>query len=1099
MSRLIIAIVLSCLFVSLFAKQNLVRTFRDSRGRLVDEYRMPEVPVGQRNSGPVVVPTATAVMVPDVPTFDWSYGCFATSAAMLAGYYDRNGYDNIYTGPANGGVVPLTNSVWGPGECPLSATHQGYDNLTTLGHVNRFFVAIDNQNNDPFGGGNPTGTYANCTADYMGTNQDWWDNKDGNSWVYTKYDGSKLYDDTEPETSNPRRRDAIHGLKLFFNSRGYAVQENYNQKIYGFEGLTDGFTFGNYMDCIAAGRPVFIHVSGSSGGHTMLGVGYDSATQTVYLHDTWNHDLHSMTWGGSYSGMTQFAVSVLYPKGAIITANPNRFDLTMGPNQTVTQYLTIGNTGVQPLQYTLTCPPPTSTTNSLDQSFSTTTIPLGWAQQYDNGAGQWVFDTGGGYDAVPNSAYDGSYNAVLWSNSLSVVTLVSPYVNLSNTISASLSFWHAQGAWYGNQDTLRVYYKTSSNGTWNPLATYTNDTPNWTNENLALPNLSSRYYIGFKGTACGGHGVCIDNVVINKVVSTGAFFNVDGGTTYIGNIPVGGASNVIPININTTGKANGTYYNYINVSANSTNWRSSSFVVLVNVNTANTITLTPIPTGTTWQGGITQNISWSYSGTGSTVSLYYSSNGGTNWTSAGDIPTVPGTNTYGWTLPIVSSTNVVFKLVDSIAPNYSVSSTAFTIILPNISVNKTSMAFGILLANTTATDTFSISNTGTVPLSGNITTPTGYSVDISRGTDKELTMSKNNTQRKTRNADLGRNTLSYTVPANSSASFTVTFAPILAQAYNGNVSITHNAAGNTKTISLTGQGITKPTIAISDTVFTIVDRYTLQGVLNVNFANIGSKTLHYSLALSGTVSWLTNILFDDGINAVSGTSFADSIAVGADPQYLHIEYLLSELPAGTHTATFIGTSDDPARPTFTITVTAIGTSTVSFISPAGGEIWAAGSVQTISWNYSGTGHTVLMQYTTNGGANWSSAVRLSTVQGVNTATWELPNVTSSNCKITLKDFSGGFYTFTSNLFTIEPAPTIPTSVNSTRYPATGDIVLTWGQSIGLVHGYKIYSSLDGSFQGDNKILEATTDPSTRSFTIPAASTVRANFYRVTAY
>lgn len=45
-----------------------------------------------------------------VPAFNWSFGCSATSAAMIAGYYDRNGFDNMYAGPTNGGLMPLDNS-----------------------------------------------------------------------------------------------------------------------------------------------------------------------------------------------------------------------------------------------------------------------------------------------------------------------------------------------------------------------------------------------------------------------------------------------------------------------------------------------------------------------------------------------------------------------------------------------------------------------------------------------------------------------------------------------------------------------------------------------------------------------------------------------------------------------------------------------------------------------------------------------------------------------------------------------------------------------------------------------------------------------------
>jgi hypothetical protein len=45
-------------------------------------------------------------------------------------------------------------------------------------------------------------------------------------------------------------------------------------------------------------------------GHSMLSFGY-SEPDTVYLHNTWDHNDHSMTWGGSYYGMQHFGVSVL--------------------------------------------------------------------------------------------------------------------------------------------------------------------------------------------------------------------------------------------------------------------------------------------------------------------------------------------------------------------------------------------------------------------------------------------------------------------------------------------------------------------------------------------------------------------------------------------------------------------------------------------------------------------------------------------------------------------------------------------------------------------------------------------------------------------
>lgn len=108
----------------------------------------------------------------DVPALDWSYGCSATSAAMIAGYYDNTGYPNMYAGPTNSGVFPMNNSIWGAGECPLSATHMGYDGRAIRGHVDDYWVAYGDTGEDPFmTGGWTEHTHGDCTADYMGTNQ----------------------------------------------------------------------------------------------------------------------------------------------------------------------------------------------------------------------------------------------------------------------------------------------------------------------------------------------------------------------------------------------------------------------------------------------------------------------------------------------------------------------------------------------------------------------------------------------------------------------------------------------------------------------------------------------------------------------------------------------------------------------------------------------------------------------------------------------------------------------------------------------------------------------------------------------------------------
>jgi len=117
-----------------FPNPYLVRTFVDEEGREIDEVIVPGRPP-EIKAAVATLPEPNLAMgintLSNVPAFNWSYGCSATSAAMVMGYYDNTGYPNMYAGPTNGGVCPMDNSVWGQtwwvdewySECPLSATH----------------------------------------------------------------------------------------------------------------------------------------------------------------------------------------------------------------------------------------------------------------------------------------------------------------------------------------------------------------------------------------------------------------------------------------------------------------------------------------------------------------------------------------------------------------------------------------------------------------------------------------------------------------------------------------------------------------------------------------------------------------------------------------------------------------------------------------------------------------------------------------------------------------------------------------------------------------------------------------------------------------
>jgi hypothetical protein len=138
--------------------------------------------------------------------------------------------------------------------------------------------------------------------------------------------------------------------------------------------------------------------------------------------------------------------------------------------------------------------------------------PDGWTKSFKTGTVDWI--QGAGDSWIGDTAHGGSFNAILYQYFLGnhETYLISPVIAFpKDTNSAVLEFWHKQPAW-ARQDTLKVYYRTSSDGLWTLLASYTSDIDNWTKRTIALPNLSSTYYIAFLGNAGYGYGVCIDDV-----------------------------------------------------------------------------------------------------------------------------------------------------------------------------------------------------------------------------------------------------------------------------------------------------------------------------------------------------------------------------------------------------------------------------------------------------------------------------------------------------------------------------------------------------------------------------------------------------------
>ncbi len=214
----------------------------------------------------------------------------------------QNTYSDLYAGPTNGGVMPLLeNSSWPTwtdvvgdtySNNPLIASHLGVDGRTNRGTIDDYWVSYESTAPDPYiTNGWAQHTWGDALGDYMYSSQSAFSNIDGATSFFT-YDNLADPYTCEVMSSNSRP-DGTLGIKQFYQARGYAVGDCYNQ-------LTDntiagGFSFAQFKAEIDAGWPVLLGLN----GHSVVGIGYNASLNRVYLYNGWDNDIHAMEWKNS--------------------------------------------------------------------------------------------------------------------------------------------------------------------------------------------------------------------------------------------------------------------------------------------------------------------------------------------------------------------------------------------------------------------------------------------------------------------------------------------------------------------------------------------------------------------------------------------------------------------------------------------------------------------------------------------------------------------------------------------------------------------------------------------------------------------------------
>lgn len=252
------------------------------------------------------------------PQSEYVGGCAATSIGMLLGYYDLYGYSI--------GSMKYDFSDLIEGDIAVDSRNDGniYDmtNASVLGQ----FIASDgykarffNQDKEhekqySFVDGDPAKglniSAWDCLSDYLGTGQYWRGNDDLSTSYYPGTSLKWAKDAAQTTTTIGEGENTLqvpikyidfkYGLDLYVESVGFDLDDDLT-----YSYVLDDFTFQMYVNEIDSGRPVLLSMSSDSGGHMVVGYGYNAETNEVIFDDTYRAD-QRMKWDGTflYSGDT---------------------------------------------------------------------------------------------------------------------------------------------------------------------------------------------------------------------------------------------------------------------------------------------------------------------------------------------------------------------------------------------------------------------------------------------------------------------------------------------------------------------------------------------------------------------------------------------------------------------------------------------------------------------------------------------------------------------------------------------------------------------------------------------------------------------------
>jgi hypothetical protein len=491
--------------------------------------------------------------------------------------------------------------------------------------------------------------------------------------------------------------------------------------------------------------------------------------------------------------------------------------------------------------------------------------------------------------------------------------------------------------------------------------------------------------------------------------------------------------------------------------------------------------------GELWQAGTTQNINWVSANTSSRFYVYYSLNNGTNWNS---ISSYTYSQNINWSIPNTPATACQIKVVDyDNTCIKDISNANFSIVpgIPqltspnggeslyygsNYSINWTSEYFYASYVSLS----YSVDSGATwLPIAWVTNNSGSYTWNVPNNFSNKCLI-KVNEYNNPANFDISNAVFSIkpglvitspngdngledwrvctqtTIKWNSgggSSSYKIEYSINNGQSWTTIIS-SHSSSGSNNTYDWTIPNLPSTQCLIritdnsyplktdiSDATFTITPAIvintpnggeSIQPGTNqtINWTAIGSSS-YYSIDYStnGGSTW-TNIVYNQNIPTNSYTWL---------------------IPAASSSNSLVRVTDfinscksDKSDNSFAIGLPA---PTITISSPNGGDNLSGCSNYNINWTSSGTSGNYILEYTADSSLTWNSIIsNYSTLSG--TFSWNVPNISSTKCKIRIKDANNwSTIDLSDNFFSINQSVTASISANAaTTFCAGGSVMLT---------------------------------------------------------